>query len=393
MRQDERRDGTGMHLLLLGSNPAWTRAVSAAAASLGADAFESAESAGEAITRLVRAGSRISHLLVQTGYADDHLDDLLDLTTRNRDARTALVMLGTGPAPASAAVVPRANRLSVRRALATPARRDRKEALAVQDLSEALTSARLSTRYQPIVRMTDRAAVGLEVLARLDHPAHGTLGPDEFVPQMELAGLSRELTEAVVRRAFHDHAQHLAPLQLFLALNFPLDVLLAEEALAWLDTRREEAGIPRAAIVIELTESRPVAGLDAAQRGLLRVRIGQLRELGYGLAVDDVGPGIADHRALLALPFTAAKLDKEMVRRAGSDAVSAAFLEETVGLAKQAGMSVVAEGVEDTAGWERMRGLGVDFAQGFLVARPLPAASVQLWLADWRRQAEPQTSR
>ena len=394
MRQDQQRDGSGLHLLLLGSNPTWARAVSAAAASLGADAVESAASAGEAITRLVRGDSRISHLLVQNGFADDRLDELLDLTTRNRDGRTALVMLGAGPVPARARVAARANRLSVRRALAAPAGHPGlMERLPVQELSDALASARLSTRYQPMVRIADGAAVGLEVLVRLDHPAHGTLGPDAFVPQMELAGLSRRLTEAVVVRAFRDHALHLAPLQLFMALNFPLDVLLAEEALAWLDARREEAGIDPGRIIIELTESRPVAGLGPVQRDALRRAILHLRGLGYGLAVDDVGPGMADHRALLALPFTAAKLDKELVRRAATDLEEAAFLEETVALARRAGLTVIAEGVEDAATWARMAALGVDLAQGFLVAKPLPAASLPLWLADWRRQAEAQTSR
>ena len=183
--------------------------------------------------------------------------------------------------------------------------------LSSSDLREALAGAHIQTRYQPIVSMADRRPVGLEVLVRLHHPTLGILPPDLFVPKIEQAGLAWQLTEVVVRRAFEEwNGAALDRLSLVIALNFPLDVLLVHDALVLLEEQRQLAGIPASRIVIELTESRPVEQLQALRRA-----IGRLRDQGYGLAIDDVGPELRDHQALLDLKFTALKLDKDLVTR------------------------------------------------------------------------------
>jgi EAL domain-containing protein (putative c-di-GMP-specific phosphodiesterase class I) len=97
-----------------------------------------------------------------------------------------------------------------------------------------------------MVRLSDRRPISLEVLARLEHPRHGMLAPEHFVPQMEDAGLARRLTERVAALAFGDHTRYLAKLDLRLALNLPLDVLLDNAALSALDAQREAAGIAAA---------------------------------------------------------------------------------------------------------------------------------------------------
>lgn len=255
--------------------------------------------------------------------------------------------------------------------------------LATAELQEALTRARIQTLYQPVIRFRDRHPVGLEVLARLDHPARGLLDPDQFVPPMEDAGLSWALTEAVVARAFAEWGgDRLASLDLTLALNIPLDVLLIPEALARLDTARVKAGIAAHRLVLELTESRPVIRLPELHMIALR-----LRALGYGLAIDDAGPAVRDHSALLGLPFTMLKLDKEVVQDAPDDDAAHDFLVGAIAAARRAGLTVTAEGVESEAIWTHMQGLGVDLAQGFLISRPLPTAAVSAWRHDWCARA------
>jgi EAL domain-containing protein (putative c-di-GMP-specific phosphodiesterase class I) len=295
-------------------------------------------------------------------------------------------MLGEGGRlPPRAQFVRRADRRAVMRAIAVPANlgRPKMTPLKLEELEEALSAARLHTRYQPIVRLSDRKPVGLEVLARLDHPVHGTLSPEHFIPQMESAGLSRRLTEGVIARAFEDHAAHLASLDLWLALNFPLDVLMDEPALTWLEDQRQATGLPASKVIVELTESRPVAELDEDGLTVLRRSISRLRGLGYGLSIDDVGPEMKNHKALFGLNFTSAKLDRGLVAQAGVDPVARSFLDETIATAKQAGFSVVAEGVSDQETWDRMLLAGADQAQGYLVARPLPAAAVPVWMEAW----------
>jgi EAL domain-containing protein (putative c-di-GMP-specific phosphodiesterase class I) len=109
----------------------------------------------------------------------------------------------------------------------------------------------------------------------------------------------------------------------------------------------------------------------------------RLRMIGYGLAIDDVGPAIRDHSALLDLPFTMLKLDKQVVQEAPISKASAEFLAKAVDAAKRARLTTVAEGVEDAATWTYMRAAGVDLAQGFLVSYPIAAADVATWHSAW----------
>jgi len=157
------------------------------------------------------------------------------------------------------------------------------------ELRAALKGAMIETRYQPIVGIADRSPIGLEALVRLNHPEQGTLAPDLFVPQIEHAGLAAELTGLVSARAFGDlRGPSLAGRGLRMSVNFPLDVLLMPAALDRLEEQREAAGVAASCIIIELTESRPVNDIPILRRSLERLRM-----LGYGAAIDDVGPAVA----------------------------------------------------------------------------------------------------
>lgn len=252
----------------------------------------------------------------------------------------------------------------------------------LREIRAALSGAMIETRYQPVVRIADGRPVALEVLARLNHPARGTLLPDLFVPQMEDAGLAPLLTETVARLAFADMAgPSLAPHGLDLALNFPLDVLLVPEALELLDIQRRHAGIAAARVIIELTESRPVEDLVT-----LRGAIEHLRDAGYRVAIDDVDPSVQQLPALLDLPFDGMKLDKAVVQRSGTDAAMRGFAVGAVAAANARALTVTAEGVETAATWTRMGGMGVQQAQGYFVARPLLASGVPGWLRRWTKR-------
>jgi EAL domain-containing protein (putative c-di-GMP-specific phosphodiesterase class I) len=373
-------------LLLLGLSPAWIGAVAREAASLGVQHIVAAGTAEEAVLRLAGGSPSVSHLLIQDSFCDALLPQLVDLTAGEAPSRCALVVLGTGDrltrdrSALAMQFVREHSQGWLQRILApAPAPIPRQDRLSMEELREALSGARIQTRYQPIVRMHDSQPVGLEVLARLEHPVRGILPPDLFVPQIEDAGLAWPLTEAVIRRAFEDWGGgRLEAFGLTLAINFPLDVLLIPEALVWLEEQRKACGLSAEHLVIELTESRPVTQIP-----MLRQAVTTLRGIGYGLAIDDVGPELRDHQALLDLQFTALKLDKELVRESPDSLVASTFLNQTIEAARAANLTIVAEGVEDGDIWRRMAALGVDQAQGFLVARPLPAAAVPLWHRDW----------
>jgi len=368
-------------LLLVACSPDWTTTVHAVARE-----FEgvnvAACNAREALVRVAATPDRYSHLLVENCCDGGLLDALADLTSRASGSETEMLMLGMGATKRQDLIaIPSANPSSVREALMP--RSDRIPAeqaeIRLSDLRDALRGSMIETRYQPIVRMSDRRPMALESLARLNHPALGMIMPDRFVPQIEHAGLAAELTERVSACTFADMVgPYLAGLDLRVTVNFPLDVILMPDALARLEGQRDAAGLPADRVIVELTESRPVEDFDG-----LRVSLEMLRRLGYRIAIDDVGPAVPRLAPLLDLPFTTLKLDKELVQRIETDPEIDAFLARTTDEAHKRGLIVVAEGVETLSIWNRMREIGVDDAQGYLVARPLPVSAVPVWLEAW----------
>ncbi len=251
-------------------------------------------------------------------------------------------------------------------------------------LRTALADKRIDTRYQPLVRIADRKPAGFEALARLYRVGYGLLGPDHFVPRIEDAGLAAELTRLVAKSCLADLVSpELAGLGNTVALNVPLDLLLLPDALRWLDHELEAAGVAASRVVIELTESQVVADL-----GQLRQVVERLRHGGYNVALDDVSPAMPRYAALLDMPFTSVKLDRDVVRRGAVARDAADFVERVVAMAKARDLMVVTEGVEDVRTWNRVRRAGADLAQGYVIARPLPVSVLPAWLEAWQARTD-----
>lgn len=251
--------------------------------------------------------------------------------------------------------------------------------VSVSGLRAALAAGHIIVRYQPLVRLRDRRPVAMEVLARLGPPDEGLIEPGEFVPRMEAAGLSWRLTQAVIRCCFEEwRSLDLGAFGMALAINMPLDAMVRRGSAAWIERQRREVGIPASLLTLELTESRPVTDAPA-----LREAVRRLRGFGYGLAIDDVGPQARAPENLLDMPFTALKLDKDLVTSVPHSAAARQFLERAIVAARIAGMHVVAEGIEDHETWERMQAFGVDEGQGFAIARPLPGETLAEWHRAW----------
>ncbi len=262
--------------------------------------------------------------------------------------------------------------------------------LPLPDLQHALAEDRFRPRYQPIVRLSDGALCGVEVLARLNHPSRGTVLPDWFMPQLENAGLWRPLLEAIAGQGFAELANpSLAALDLGIAINLPLDALLDESVLVALQKERREVGLEGARLTIELTENcHPVEDHAALARALTRWRAG-----GFVVSLDDITPGVPRWRELLALPFDAVKLDRSVTIGSAHNAGMRRFLQQVVAQARLHGITVVAEGLESPRDWGRMRRFGVHHAQGFVIARPMPAHALQHWLRGWLAQGAAPTRR
>jgi EAL domain-containing protein (putative c-di-GMP-specific phosphodiesterase class I) len=370
----------GLYLLLVSEDPRWTISIRETVAAMGG-VVETVTARG-AVARLAGGGTRLSHVLVDPNSADGLLDTLAALTSDTASAETTLLLLGPPlAAHAGIGVIRAANRASITASLALryiPVHHNTPN-LPPAELLEVVDGDMIETRYQPIVRLEDRRAVAVEVLARLNHPTYGTLTPDWFVPRFEDAGLAFTLTDLVSTRAFADlTGAGFRGLGLAMALNYPLNVLSHPRAAALLDEKRAALGLMPEQVVIELTESRPVEDFAALGRSLTH-----LRRLGYRIAIDDVGPGVRNLEALLTLPFTSLKLDKQIVGWLGTRGPQASFAPRVIDQARARGLTVVAEGVETQEMWDRLRMLGVQEVQGYFAARPLPAAAVAVWLEAW----------
>lgn len=361
------------------------KAVQAAAKGLGQAGVKTC-GARDALTRLAGAASSYSHLLVDQDDADGLLEELADLATGSAASAISLLVLGAADrGDPRIRFIPTATCRSVRKALLARSARPDRPVMELAELRAALQGAMIETRYQPIVRVSDRHPVAVEALVRLNHPAKGMILPDDFVPQLERAGLAAELTRLVSARAFSDlSGRFLAGRDLRMSVNFSLDVLSLPSALTLLDEQRTEAGLVADRITIELTESQPVEDI-----ALLRRSLDRLRSLGYGVAIDDVDPTVQRLSRLLDLPFTGLKLDKALVQRVGTSQEARSFLASTIDAAKARNLVVTAEGVETNSMWHDMAALGVDEMQGFLVARPLPVAAVPVWWDAWINPVAP----
>jgi EAL domain-containing protein (putative c-di-GMP-specific phosphodiesterase class I) len=338
------------------------------------------DSADAALRRLLDPFRPVSHFLLEPAAAGPALRDLVDMTAGEPAARTRLVWLGRGrPPPRNADTAD-----DPRNLLLLPVGTERRDGtipvLNPRDVAVAIGRGQIINRYQPIVGLRDRVPVAVETLARWEHPRYGTVAPDAFVPVAERADLAGFLTEHVTFRALAELAQDvLVPLQLGVTLNFPLNILLVPESLARLEAVGRAVAVTPQSIIIELTESRPVTDLGALRRAADR-----LISAGYRLALDDVGPDIRNHEALLTLPFAVVKLDKRIVRAAPRQPAARNFIARVVASARRRSVTVVAEGIEDQPTWDLMRELDVDHAQGFLASRPLPAPLLPVWAEVWR---------
>ena len=258
----------------------------------------------------------------------------------------------------------------------TPASRDRLETL--EQLRVALDTEQLVNHYQPQLDLRTGAVTGLEALVRWDHPERGLLYPDVFLPLAEQAGLMRRLALRVLEGALRDLADwRAAGHELSVAVNLSVsnlqDVALPEQVQMLL----EAFAVPAGALTLEITED--VLMADAARSQ--QVMAG-LRQLGVRLSVDDYGTGYSSLSYLCALPVDELKLDRSFVGNLTSDERAAAIVRSTLQLSRDLGMTMVVEGVEDGDALAALREWGCEFAQGYHIARPMPAERFLAWLAD-----------
>ncbi|MFC9078139.1 putative bifunctional diguanylate cyclase/phosphodiesterase [Streptomyces sp. NPDC057062] len=253
------------------------------------------------------------------------------------------------------------------------------------DLRRALDAHEVQLHYQPKVRFDGHVA-GLEALVRWVHPERGRVPPDEFIAIAESSGLMPHLTEYVLETALGQVARWRAQgLKVPVAVNVsPRDVHSPGFAGA-VAARLARHGVPAGALQLEITEH---VLLEDPQRAA--DTLAALAGHGVKMSLDDFGTGYSSLVHLRRLPVSELKIDRSFVARLAVDVEDAEIVRCTVDLAHSLGLLVIAEGVEDDETWERLRDLGCDAVQGWLVAAAMPAEETTAWLLargarGWRR--------
>ena len=244
------------------------------------------------------------------------------------------------------------------------------------DLRRALAGGELQLHYQPKVSFTGGHVVGFEGLVRWNHATRGPVNPEEFVQLAEQTGLMSTLTSYVVERALAQASVWWrSGLSVPVAVNVSMRDIHAPGFVASIQEGLEKHGVPAAALQLEITER---VLLQDPQRA--KATLERLDALGVNLSLDDFGTGYSSLVLLRSVPVREIKIDKSFVARLAHDPEDAAIVRSTVDLAHSLGLKVVAEGVEDEITWQRLAELGCDVAQGWLLAKALPAHEATAWL-------------
>ena len=243
---------------------------------------------------------------------------------------------------------------------------DRRAAMVRQRIEAVLADEQLGIVYQPIHRLGDGRAVGVESLSRFpDSEIHWPLPSDWFSAAAEV-GLGKELELLAIRRAIAGIGY--IPSDLYMSVNVSPETAVSGELEPLL------TGLPGERIVVELTEHSKVADYAQLGEALARLR-GHAR-----VAIDDVGAGYSGLRHIVDLKPDLLKLDMGLTRQIDCDEARRALGQAMVSFARRTGSRIIAEGIETEAERASLHEIGVSYGQGYLFSRPMPAIAAQHYL-------------
>jgi diguanylate cyclase (GGDEF)-like protein len=240
----------------------------------------------------------------------------------------------------------------------------------IGELSGAIEQGDLVVHFQPQVQICGGRVFGVEALVRWEHPIHGLLGPDTFIPAAEQTGLIGPLTEYVLDRALRQCASwRREGLDLTVAVNLSVRNLLDPGLVDHVALALARHGLEARSLELEITEGSAMVDPRRSMQVL-----GALAEMGMMLSIDDYGTGYSSLAYLQRLPVGRLKIDRSFVTSLVDDPASAAIVHSTIQLARVLRLDVVAEGVEDDATLLMLRDMQCFAAQGFGLGRPVAAA-------------------
>jgi EAL domain-containing protein (putative c-di-GMP-specific phosphodiesterase class I) len=248
------------------------------------------------------------------------------------------------------------------------------------ELRRALARNEFVLHYQPKIDLKTGRTYGVEALIRWNHPEHGLIYPDHFIPHAERSGLISPITDWVIQTALQQcNAWHRQGVDLSMAVNISAPAFQNPRLVDHLQDllRQRDSCIQDGRFEIEITENILMADIEHGSKV-----VKQITELGATVAIDDFGTGYSSLAYLKKLPIHSIKVDKSFVLNMADDENDAIIVRSTIDLAHNLGRNVVAEGVENRQTMDMLMELGCDNAQGFFMSHSLPAKELSGWLMD-----------
>ncbi len=245
----------------------------------------------------------------------------------------------------------------------------------VEDIEQGIKEHQFILYFQPQVSTESNELLGVEALVRWQHPTHGLVYPDKFIPLAEESGAIEQLTKEILDLAIQQSSQWQAQsLFIKISVNLSAQNINSLQLPEQLRTLVRSHHLDPSMIVLEVTESALMGNLTTSLDILTRLRL-----KGFQLSIDDFGTGFSSLSQLHKIPFTELKIDQSFIAKIASDPESFAIVETCIMLGHKLNMQVVAEGIETQEVLSLLTQMGCDIAQGYYLARPMLAEALVSW--------------
>lgn len=249
----------------------------------------------------------------------------------------------------------------------------------MSELGKAIRCDGLNLHFQPKISLDDRRIIGAEVLCRWTHPTMGFISPAEFVPIAEMTDLINDMTRWVLGESLRQVAEwRERSFDIPVAVNISARNLLQEDFCVMVQGLLNQHNVPASSLELEITESTIMQNTEKTLAIL-----NELNDMGIDLSIDDFGTGYSSLAYLKRLPVKRLKIDYSFIVNMLNDEQDQIIVNSTVTMAHNLGLLVVAEGVENQAVMNALGDMSCEQAQGFHIARPMPAVDLEQWCANY----------
>jgi len=247
------------------------------------------------------------------------------------------------------------------------------------ELLDAISSGQIVPYFQPFIDMKTNQVVGLEILARWEHPEHGFIPPDVFVHIAEDIGAMKDLTLSMLRRACEAATQW--PESIKLAFNISPNELHNDATIDAFFGILKATGISADRVEVEITEHAFIQEV-----GEITQAVEKLKKRGIQISIDDFGTGYSNLTHLKMLPFDKIKIDQSFIRDMSSNPESQAIVRNVIALGNSLGLPTIAEGIELDQNRELLQELGCSVGQGYFFAKALKSEDVLPFIKKYRQE-------